>query len=228
MEIDHRIKLFHKSIQLTIMGANMMRKVQIVVFIISFFLLLSTNVSAVSVKYDVTGTVDFLGNEVWGYAFIEEQPSFSLPPPAGFIQYTVNEFYFASIAGSYSGSGGYLSFWIVPFEPPYVSEGDADVIFGSWFNDMDGACFNGVDPYDIDSYLVLPESITICPYPGFECHDPVTGEWIWGITNNREGETYCQVTLTRSTQPVPEPATMLLLGSGLIGFAGLRKRFGKN
>jgi len=36
---------------------------------------------------------------------------------------------------------------------------------------------------------------------------------------------YSQLTISDSCQPVPEPSTMLLLGSGLLGLLGLKRRF---
>ena len=49
-----------------------------------------------------------------------------------------------------------------------------------------------------------------------------------GMVRYRESETSDWISIepfTVDIEPVPEPATMLLLGSGIIGFAGFRKKF---
>jgi len=67
----------------------------------------------------------------------------------------------------------------------------------------------------LSPYLILIGGINNIHNTG---SDPVTIYYDWG-----------EITLPGSGQPVPEPSTLLFLGSGLLGAAGfLRRRFKNN
>lgn len=190
-----------------------MIRISSIASIILFYNVFSTAYATI-IRYDITEFNDTEGNPFSGYVDIDSNYSTN-----GFrVNYTITDFLFQSAAGICYGSGN-LDLWTVSpgmsgilLSPSYIENYIGKNNWQNWHNGHTGVFFDEIKQYD--DYTVLPGNIIILGW----WFGSMPGQDYWGPDGR------CDLTLTRSAAPVPEPATILLLGSGLFGLAGIRKK----
>lgn len=175
----------------------MKRFIFMTLFIVAFISMVSMKTAfAISIVYEATNSTDTTpGEDLWQYTYWLSDYSFDTD--YGFTVYFDYQLY-SNLE-----------------DPPPTVNSDWDPIV--WQPDPslpdDGA-------YDA---LALVDNASLA--------DPFTVSFVW-LGSGNPGDQYFEVydpsfntVASGQTAPVPEPATFLLIATGLLGFAGFRKKF---